>query len=74
MKQFGKGLDSLEQGLVLTTIFGFASFGVAREAYYRQDGARAIDALIAGIGTCIFAYNTVAIGLYGDISYDYTCT
>jgi|GEM_PF-3805223 len=51
---------------------GFTSVVLAREAYNAQDGARTIDTVIATIVTCVFMYNTIALGLYGDISNDYT--
>ena len=75
MKQIGAyEFESLGEALAITTGFGFTSYILARDAYYERDPTIAFGAVIGLVGTCIFTYNTVALGLYGDTSNDYTGT
>lgn len=73
MKQIGaRGFESLGEALAMTTAYGFMSYVVAREAYYKQDVELVVSATLGLVGTCILTYNTLALSLYGDTSNDYT--
>ena len=70
MKQIGTPIESLPGGISLT--LGFAAFtsGLMYKAYKEGDFWAAFSS-IAGVGiTALAAYNTYALGFYGDDSYE----
>ena len=70
MKQVGTPIESLPKGVSLT--LGFAAFtsGLMYKAYKEGDFWAAVSS-IAGVSiTALAAYNTYALGFYGDESYE----
>ena len=75
MKQIGAhDFESLSEAVGITTAFGIMTLALARGAYYDRDIQLVVTAAVSIVGTCIFTYNTVALGLYGDTSNDYAGT
>ena len=72
MKQVGTPIESLSKGVSLTLSFAAFSSGLMYKAYSEGEGDFwAAVSSIAGVSiTALAAYNTYALGFYGDESYE----